>query len=729
MFGIKEKWGFYIAQPIQELRSDKPFLEKITSASTHRLLYVLLISSLLFAMPFLALDAGTSADEVLHVNQAKKNYDYFATYGENKECLKPIGVDPLYAYGQSFDTVSYAIMKWLGVQKIYHVRHFFIAILGWMVILFSSLIAARISGYRAALWTALLIFFTPPFIGHAWNNPKDIPFATAYIMTFYFLIRWLQDYPKIKWFNTTALILSIAFAISIRVGGLLLIAHTALFFFITWIINSKGNLFGKESVNNLFRYALAGILIAVASFLIGILVWPFGLEDPLGNPKKALDLMTNINIRLHQLYDGETVWSNKLPSVYIFKIMFLTIPVVVFVGFIISALTITYNKANKLYMFMMFFACAFPLAYVTYQHSVLYGGWRHMLFVYPSFAVLSGIGFHMLMEQFKKTSVRFLVSIGALLLFYSPVRFTIVNHPYEYVYYNEIEGGIKNAEGNFETDYYQHSMQEASAWLADYIAKNDRPKKGEKRLVCHYTKGEFMNYYFQEDTALVTFVYSRYYERSTKDWDYCISFCGYIGSSELKGKTWPSKDALYVVKVDGVPLCSVEKRGSKEDYLGYKALQKNNFLEAKNHLSSFLSKYPSRVEALYFNGITLFNLGEYDKGIAQVNKSLEVYDQYEVAYGALGNMYQQLGKFDQAVDIYHQYIEVKDNSPEAYMGLASTYFRMNKLDNATQVLMTLLNTVNGAYGPGYDLLYQVLLKQGKLNEANNILRLKQQNVK
>ncbi len=378
---------------------------------------------------------------------------------------------------------------------------------------------------------------------------------------------------------------------------------------------------------------------------------------------------------------------------------------------------------------MMLFATGFPLFYVTYQHSILYGGWRHMLFVFPSFAVLSGIGFSMLMDQFKKTSVRFLISIAALLLFYSPVRFTIVNHPYEYVYYNEIEGGIKKAEGNFETDYYQHSMQEAAQWLAAYIEKNDKPKKGEKRLVCHYTKAEFMNYYFQKDTANVTFVYSRYYERSIKDWDYCISFSGYIGSSELTGKTWPSKDALYVVEVDGVPLCAVEKRGSKEDYLGYKALQKNSFIEARDLLASFISKYPSRAEALYFYGISLFNTGEQQKGIAQVYKSLEVYDQYEVAYGALGNMYQQMGRFDDAVKIYHQYIEVKDNSPEAYMGLATTYFRMNKLDNAAQVLMTLLNTVNGGYGPGYDLLYQVFMKQGKMNEAGNVMKAKQQNVK
>ncbi len=726
---LKNKLNFFLLEPLKEWKSDKSFIDKITSPLTHRLLFVLILLGLFVAMPFLALDAGTSADEVLHYNQSKKNYDYFATDGDNKECLKPIGVDPLYAYGQSFDTVSYAIMKWCGVEKIYHVRHFFIAILGWMIILFSGLLAARISGYRAAVWTALLVFFTPSFIGHAWNNPKDIPFATAYIATFYFLVRWLQDYPKIKWFNSIALTLSIAFAISIRIGGLLLLAHTGLFFFLTWLMNAKGQLFGKESMNNLLKYAGVGILIAGASFFIGISIWPFALESPFENPKKALDLMTNINIRLHQLFDGETYWSNELPTIYIYKIMFLTIPAMVFIGFLFFLLTITYNKSKKFFLLMMFFACAFPLAYVTYKHSVLYGGWRHMLFVFPSFAVLAGIGFSVVLDQFKKSNIRLLVSVLLLLLFIHPVKHTLANHPYEYVYYNEIQGGVKGAEGDFETDYYQHSVQEASEWLAKYIAEKDHPKKGERRLVCHYTKKELMDYYFQKDTSMVTFVYSRYYERSMKDWDYCIVFAGYISSYELKSKSWPSKDALYVVSVDGVPICSVEKRGSKEDFLGYKALQQNNFVEAKTHLGNYVSQYPNRAEALYLYGISLFNTGQQQEGINQLYKSLEVYDKYEVAYGALGNMYQQLGKFDEAVKIYHQYIDVKDNSPEAYYGLAQTYVRMNKLDNASQVLINLLNTVDARYGPGYDLLYQVLMKQGKINEANQVMAARQKNAK
>jgi hypothetical protein len=38
-------------------------------------------------------------------------------------------------------------------------------------------------------------------------------------------------------------------------------------------------------------------------------------------------------------------------------------------------------------------------------------------------------------------------------------------HPFEYVYFNELVGGLKGAAGGFETDYWGASMKEAVEWL------------------------------------------------------------------------------------------------------------------------------------------------------------------------------------------------------------------------------------------------------------------------
>jgi hypothetical protein len=45
-------------------------------------------------------------------------------------------------------------------------------------------------------------------------------------------------------------------------------------------------------------------------------------------------------------------------------------------------------------------------------------------------------------------------------------------HPYEYVYYNELVGGLRGAEGNYELEYWRTSMTEATRQLNE-IAPED----------------------------------------------------------------------------------------------------------------------------------------------------------------------------------------------------------------------------------------------------------------
>jgi hypothetical protein len=41
-------------------------------------------------------------------------------------------------------------------------------------------------------------------------------------------------------------------------------------------------------------------------------------------------------------------------------------------------------------------------------------------------------------------------------------------HPYEYIYFNDLSGGLTNAEGRFETDYWGAAYREAALWLKDH---------------------------------------------------------------------------------------------------------------------------------------------------------------------------------------------------------------------------------------------------------------------
>ncbi|MBK8514720.1 MAG: hypothetical protein IPL55_00085 [Saprospiraceae bacterium] len=63
------------------------------------------------------------------------------------------------------------------------------------------------------------------------------------------------------------------------------------------------------------------------------------------------------------------------------------------------------------------------------------------------------------------------VGILALTLIH-PLRHILRNHPFEYLYYNELVGGTGGAYSNYELDYSLNSLKQGSTWLKDYIRKN-----------------------------------------------------------------------------------------------------------------------------------------------------------------------------------------------------------------------------------------------------------------
>ena len=51
-------------------------------------------------------------------------------------------------------------------------------------------------------------------------------------------------------------------------------------------------------------------LIAVVSFCLGLLFWPYGAENPFSNPFTALKEMSAYSPEISILFDGNYFWSN-----------------------------------------------------------------------------------------------------------------------------------------------------------------------------------------------------------------------------------------------------------------------------------------------------------------------------------------------------------------------------------------------------------------------------------
>ena len=201
-----------------------------------RLKYIFLFCSalLLGLMLLMSSNAGITCDEVLHYNQSVSVYNYYASLGKDQSALNT-PVTHLQYYGQSYDNLVTILIRWLSIDDIYGFRHIMSTIAGWLTIMITALFAIWVSGYGSGIIVLFLFAVSPTFLGHAQNNLKDIPFALGYIAGIYYILKFLHADSGKTGRNILLLILSIAFCISIRVGGLLLICYLFFFIFLYWL--------------------------------------------------------------------------------------------------------------------------------------------------------------------------------------------------------------------------------------------------------------------------------------------------------------------------------------------------------------------------------------------------------------------------------------------------------------------------------------------------------------
>jgi hypothetical protein len=125
-------------------------------------------------------------------------------------------------------------------------------------------------------------------------------------------------------------------------------------------------------------------------------------------------------------------------------------------------------------------ALAFPLLYAAITRPVLYNEMRHFLFVLPPLAVLVGLGLDRLARVPAPSVARAVaaLALGAYLAMH--VALVARLHPYEYVYYNALVGGVRGAVGRFELDYWGVSLPAALAALRAHLIRTEGPQALER---------------------------------------------------------------------------------------------------------------------------------------------------------------------------------------------------------------------------------------------------------
>ncbi len=706
-FGISllNNFRYFFTDAIKELKQPSP-ISQTGNMPLARLLFGITALLLLIAMPTLSSDFGITGDEVLQKNYGDDILAYYQSGGKNQKCLE---WELLSYYGGLFDYTSSILAGIFPNADVYDVRHAFNSLFGFIAILFIGLTARKLTGrWSGAIIAILFMVLSPRFFGHSMNNPKDIPFATAFVFTIYYLMDYIKRFQKVSMQTYIWLVVGIGAAINMRVGGILLIAFLFMFHGLMELeqMRKKGLNFVPFLTNG-----IKVVVTAFAGYLLGLWFWPFGWLDPVHNPFKALNELTNFSTGIKVLYQGENIWSDRIPWHYTMTWMLYTTPLFVLGGFVLYPITLVIDKLQKtqIKLHAAFVFCAiFPLAYAIYKGSALYDGLRHFLFVYALFACMAACTWTALFfGKFSSKVTRIGLGIGLAVLMALPIRFMVTNHPYQYTYFNEVAGGIDKVKYEFETDYWMTSMKRLSEKM-----KSMTPAQVDKPIVIGTNSYKQLKHYFKDDERFII-SYVKYRDRIKKNWDYGLFYNRFVNKGFLDSGVFPPKGTIHSEKVDGVPIGIIcENTYPEKDQLAKFLKPKQKGESPNQYMQRLVSSVPLLEQAIQLDPMnesalatviqTKAQIGDFKTIDKQLNQALALSDDYPNVLSIKAISLLNQNKVDSAKILFERTVELDYKFTFAYFHLARILDAQKQYAQALEYLVQ-FDKHGGRPGNGYDL--------------------------
>jgi dolichyl-phosphate-mannose-protein mannosyltransferase len=394
----------------------------------------------------------------------------------------------LYLYGGLFDVGARLLENVIRLHDIYDVRHVLCAFIGIGGIVAAWATARLVASPRAGLIAACALALCGPWYGSMFNHTKDIPFGAAMIGATYFLLRTSRELPRPRLSGVVGFGLLLGGALGMRVLGLLMIGYAG----IAVILHMRWDR-SEQMRDRLAFFSRSAIALAPAfavGYMIMVAAWPWAALSPL-NPVRGLVDFGEFHYHIRTLLAGELYQMGDVPRWYVPAYLLIKLPLVTLVGAALALVAVLIpipirggdRPCWRPEMALLIFMALFPVACEFIDHGPAFTGLRHFLFVVPIFAVLAGIGFDWLMNvaQRYQRGLAFVVASVVAAQLAGNAMLLVELHPYEYLYYNPLVGGLQGASGHYATDYWGNIMPEAVHNLQSYVAKLDEVGGADRR--------------------------------------------------------------------------------------------------------------------------------------------------------------------------------------------------------------------------------------------------------
>jgi tetratricopeptide (TPR) repeat protein len=242
---------------------------------------------------------------------------------------------------------------------------------------------------------------------------------------------------------------------------------------------------------------------------------------------------------------------------------------------------------------------------------------------YTGIVVFAALGFETLFRMLKNRNAHIaiysLLVIGLVL----PTVFIAKSFPVSYVYFNEFAGGLDEAYGNYQIDYYAASAKPAADWMAKNI-----PVKDSEIVVSNNPWELNMCWDALKNKRQSTYI--RFRERNEQNWDYAVFLPQFVDPNMMRKHYFPPKGTIYEVKIDNSVIACVVKRENKSDYLGIEAVKKNDFQNGIRLLEDAVRYDQFNEIAWTYLGIAYASTGRMQDATAALTNALNISPEYQL---------------------------------------------------------------------------------------------------
>lgn len=437
-------------------------------------------------------DYAVSNDEGLQHHYGQLILEYYRS-GMTDETV--FGFRDLYLYGGLFDIVGVRLGEIFTSFDVYDIRHILCALIGVAGIAATAATARTISGSRAGFIAAVALAVCGSWYGTMFNHTKDIPLAAGMIGAIYMLIRIMRRLPRPHFGDVLLFGLLTGCALGIRVLALLLVFYAGFAVLLAMPQPLQGN---WRSTGRFVMRSIAYLSPAfIVAYLIMIAAWPWAALAPL-NPIRGLFEFAEFQKHIETLLDGHIYPMETVPRLYVpiyilIRVSLMTLTgaalALLFAGASPLARRVGWQPSSRREIALVALTIAFPLACQVIAKGPAFTGLRHFTFVLPPLAVLAGIGIDAAAVALSSWRKPFgFAALAAASVYFTWNASVLARlHPYEYLYYNPVVGGLHGASRLYVTDYWVNIMPEAVAQLEQYI---DRTERAGNLLTPHdYTVG------------------------------------------------------------------------------------------------------------------------------------------------------------------------------------------------------------------------------------------------